>query len=335
MWNTAAMDLAVASAAFVVAALAAGVMGFAIQRGATCTVAAVDEAITQRTTRRLAALVEASLWVAAGLLVAAHLRWLPEPIGYALTGWTITGAMLLGLGAFVNRACVFGAVARLGSGDWAYAATPIGFYAGCLSVNTVFKPASALAMTEPSPVFAIEGTAWVLAAILAWRIAAPLWAAKNARPLAALAPKSWSARAATIVIGIMFLVTLIAANAWAYTDVLAELARGMAHSVTARALLAMALLVGACIGGWSVGLLRARRVLAADVVRCFAGGLLMGWGSLLIPGGNDGLILVGMPLLWPYAWAAFATMCVTIAAAQLLQGALRTAQEVRASRQSE
>jgi toxin CptA len=43
----------------------------------------------------------------------------------------------------------------------------------------------------------------------------------------------------------------------------------------------------------------------------------MGWGTLLIPGGNDGLILIGMPLLWPYAWLAFATMCATIAAAQL------------------
>ena len=38
----------------------------------------------------------------------------------------------------------------------------------------------------------------------------------------------------------------------------------------------------------------------------------MGWGSLLIPGGNDGLILVGMPLLWPYAWVAFACMCLAI-----------------------
>ena len=45
----------------------------------------------------------------------------------------------------------------------------------------------------------------------------------------------------------------------------------------------------------------------------------MGWGSLLIPGGNDGLILVGMPLLWPYAWVSFATMCAAIGAAQALQ----------------
>ena len=48
-------------------------------------------------------------------------------------------------------------------------------------------------------------------------------------------------------------------------------------------------------------------------------GLLMGWGSLLIPGSNDGLILIGMPLLRPYAWIGFATMCVTIAAAMLLR----------------
>ena len=54
-----------------------------------------------------------------------------------------------------------------------------------------------------------------------------------------------------------------------------------------------------------------------QLLRCLVGGVLMGWGSLLLPGGNDGLILVGMPLAWPYAWLAFATMCVTIATAQL------------------
>jgi toxin CptA len=45
----------------------------------------------------------------------------------------------------------------------------------------------------------------------------------------------------------------------------------------------------------------------------------MAWGSLLIPGSNDGLILIGIPLLRPYAWLAFATMCVTVAAALWLR----------------
>jgi toxin CptA len=38
----------------------------------------------------------------------------------------------------------------------------------------------------------------------------------------------------------------------------------------------------------------------------------MGAGSVLIPGSNDGLILVGMPLLFPYAWVGIGTMCLTI-----------------------
>ena len=39
----------------------------------------------------------------------------------------------------------------------------------------------------------------------------------------------------------------------------------------------------------------------------------MGAGSVLIPGSNDGLILTGIPLLWPHAWVSLAVMCVTIA----------------------
>jgi toxin CptA len=39
----------------------------------------------------------------------------------------------------------------------------------------------------------------------------------------------------------------------------------------------------------------------------------------LIPGGNDGLILVGIPLLWPYAWVAFFAMCVSIGAALVVE----------------
>ena len=94
------------------------VMGFAIQRGATCTVAAVDEVLTQRSAHRLMALLEASLWVAGGLALAqlANLAG-SMPAGHEVSAWTVIGGALLGLGAWVNRACVFGAVARLGSAN--------------------------------------------------------------------------------------------------------------------------------------------------------------------------------------------------------------------------
>jgi toxin CptA len=129
----------------------------------------------------------------------------------------------------------------------------------------------------------------------------------------------WSPHAATTVIGISFLFMLLLVGAWAYTDVLAELAHGMAASLAARGALFVALLLGAAVGGWTAGRFRSTRLTAGQLVQCLDGGILMGWGSLLIPGGNDGLILVGMPLLWPYAWVAFAAMCVTIAAALVVQ----------------
>ncbi len=64
------MNIVLTSIAFLASALCAGIMGFAIQRGATCTVAAVDEFVNKRRLRRLASMGEASLWVLGGLLIA-------------------------------------------------------------------------------------------------------------------------------------------------------------------------------------------------------------------------------------------------------------------------
>jgi len=316
------MPIIVTSLAFVVAALCAGVMGYAIQRGATCTVAAVDEVVTQRTSRRLLSLLEAALWVAGGLVVAETLQVLPKmPSGYAVSGWTVVGGALLGLGAYVNGACVFGAIARFGSGEWAYLLTPLGFYLGCVTVGPVFAAAAPRKLAQTSPVLA--AAAWLVVPFVAfalWRVVRGWRAASHgaaARWHERVAAHVWSPHTATTVIGVTFVVMLLLVGGWAYTDVLAELARGMAASVGARSVLAIALLSGAALGGWTAGRFASRPIAASQLARCVAGGMLMGWGSLLLPGGNDGLILVGMPLAWPYAWLAIATMCATIAAAQL------------------
>jgi len=66
------------------------------------------------------------------------------------------------------------------------------------------------------------------------------------------------------------------------------------------------------LGGHTAGRWRNTPPSFPQCAKCVGGGVLMAWGSLLIPGGNDGLILVGMPLLWPYALTACLTMCVTI-----------------------
>ncbi len=308
-----------------IAILLAATMGYAIQRGATCTVAAVDEWVNKRSLNRLASMLEASLWVAGGMMIAHALHLLPNlPAGYPLSSLTLLGGVLLGVGAFVNQACVFGAIARLGSGEWAYVSTPVGFYAGCVTAGWILPREVSPPLMQTSPIFDAGPAIAVLAlAFMLVRVSVPLvelWHAESggtylSRLRVLLTARLWSPHAATGVIGITFLFLLLLMGAWAYTDVLAELARGMVGGIIARTVLFLALLCGAAIGGWTAGRFKSVRISVALLLRCFSGGMLMGWGSLMIPGSNDGLILLGMPLLWPYAWVAFAAMCVSIGVA--------------------
>jgi toxin CptA len=237
------------------------------------------------------------------------------------------GSVLLGFGAFVNQSCVFGSIAKLGSGYWSYAATPIGYYVGCLLIAALTHGAHADSLPYVVP---MQQTSALLAAVLLAGLSWPaLRAAAKSRTTDAPSLRArlhhlatrrvWEPGAATAVIGLTFLGMLLLVGAWTYTDALADFARGMRMSLLARCLLFLALFGGALIGGWSAGRLHAVAPTPLALLRCFAGGVLMGVGSWLIPGGNDGLILVGMPLLWSYAWVAFASMVAVIAASMLVQ----------------
>lgn len=318
------------AAVFVLALLCAAVMGLAIQRGGTCTVAAIDELMATRRPARLLAMVEAAVWVGGGLLLVREFGLVAQlPSGFELTRWTLAGAALLGLGAILNGACVIGSVARLGSGDFAFAAMPVGYYLGCASADALFAPPPPQMLDAVPPAYGAPGWLLGLFVLLA---ALRLGAGLRARRAFLLQP--WSPHAATAVIGLAFLCLILLIGAWSYTDVLADLARAMgrfstAQNLAARVLIGVALLAGAWLGGRWTGQLRRQPVAASRVARCVGGGVLMGWGSLLTPGGNDVLVLIGMPLLWPYAWSAFATMCITVAMVRWL--GLRLAHRRRAA----
>jgi toxin CptA len=295
----------------------AALMGFAIQRGGTCLVAAIDEVVSKRRASRLIALGEASLLVAAGMVAAALLGLLPMvPRAFALTGWTLAGGMIMGLGAFVAGSCVFGAIARIGNGEASYVLVPAGFLLGCYA-------ALQLGMTRlPHPVtphslvlsqallFAVP-----LALIAGWRLWHTLAAARRRE----LAQYVWSPHVATGVIGVTFVILLLVAGPWNYTDYLAEAARGMTRNGAMRGLLLLALFAGALAGGWTAGRIKPARPSLTAIGRCLAGGMLLGLGGSLVPGANDGLILLGLPLLYPHAWLALAGMVAAIAAALLAQ----------------
>jgi hypothetical protein len=300
--------VAVVSVAFAIAFVCAALMGYAIQRGATCMVAAIEEVVIQRRASRLVALIEAGIWVAGGLIIADLFSVLKmSPSGYPITVATIAGGALLGIGALINRACVFGSIAKLGTGDWTYLLTPIGFLLGCLGATPLIVQAT----PNPLPSALFGAAQWLIvpfALFAAWRGAQALHAMWKRQ----FATHIWSPHRATMVIGLAFVVMLLTVGSWAYTEALASLARGMASNTTAKLLLFVGLLAGALMGGWTAGRLRFVAPSAGGLARCLVGGVLMGWGSLLIPGSNDGLILLGMPLLHPYALVALTSMAVAI-----------------------
>lgn len=307
------MTADITSWSFLLAMGCAALMGFAIQRGATCTVAAVGEIVDQGSARLLVALAETSLWVAGGLLTARALGLLPAlPGGFAVSGWTIAGGALLGLGAYVNRACVFGSIARLGSGQLAYLVSPLGFLLGALGTVAL------LGVGMPAPLETLPAIStlplWIAPPFVVyalWRLFAIF---RTPHPEGRRWQKAWEPHEATLMIGVTFVIIFTAVGgAWAYTDLLAQVARDRLGSWIWQVLLLLALLAGATTGGWiGNGGLQWRKPALADLARCLIGGGLMGAGSLLIPGSNDGLVLVGLPLLWPYAWVAIASMVVTI-----------------------
>jgi uncharacterized membrane protein YedE/YeeE len=303
--------------AFAIAAVCAALMGFAIQRGGTCLVAAVDEAVSKRRATRLVALAEASLLVAAGMVAAQLLGILPmAPRAFAVTGWTVVGGMIMGLGAYLAGACVFGAIARIGNGEAAYLLVPGGFFLGCLGAVKLGMSRLPHAVAAHSPVL---GEALLFAGplllIVAWRL---LHVARSLRRRELLS-YVWSPHVATGVIGVTFVILFIAVGAWNYTDYLAEAARHMASRGADRGFLLLALFAGALVGGWTAGRIRPAMPTVSAIARCLGGGMLLGLGGSLVPGANDGLILLGLPLLYPHAWVAFASMLAAIAAALLLQ----------------
>lgn len=298
-----------ALAAIPVALLSAALMGMAIQRGATCMVAAVDEAIVARRYARALALAEAALWVG-GLIAVAQLvgAFSMAPAHYPVGLLTIAGGVFLGLGAWINRACVFGAVARIGSGQWVYLATPIGFYLGCL-----IPIGGPVATAGGAPFMHALPIAFAFTLLAVWRLAE---AARAPHALDYL----WHPHRATLLIAITFVTTMLTVGLWAYTDALAALAHSKEARLGLRGTMVLALLGGAVLGGFVEGKLHRQTIRPADLVRCLIGGALMGFGGMLVPGSNDGLIMVGLPLLQPYAWLAVAIMAATIAAAIATNG---------------
>ena len=278
--------------------------GYATQRGSVCAVRATNELVLERKASRY---VGFFFCAACGLLVMAMAEMLGRPVFVHYVGLpaslaAVVGGAIVGLGAYINGRCAFGTVAELGSGRLSRLATLLGFIAGTvlgdrahMGVADLPTLASPLIASPTPATLAIAAMATALLGIALVRLARPS------------PPPEWTPLRAMAVIGLGNGLLLVLAHSWPYTSLLMQLARGGVDGLARGATMAVVFVLGAVAGGMVRGFdLQAGQT--RDWLLALAGGTVMGTGAVLVPGGNDAMLLVGVPLLLPNLLAAYVAM---------------------------
>jgi len=274
------------------------VLGFALNYGSTCTVIATTELVSEKRPARLVALVECALW--AGIVYACLEASPTMHRGWSPLGYLIPAAVLFAIGAYVNGACVFGSVGHFGNGDVDFVFTFLGIFA-VFYVESIFgvlpdrPPTSASVPLGPVPLVV------ALATIMALRLGLSFRSESNATRLTL----SMGA------IGVTFTILAILVSHFSITTSL--------ESIGSIPVADVVILVCIFAGSLVSARVRKRRFLLKwptikSVVRRAVGGILMGLGALVIPGGNDTLLMVGLPMGAWQAGLAYALLVASLAA---------------------
>lgn len=270
-------------------------LGVAIQHGTTCAVRAMSELVRDRKADDLLGFFECGLWamLAAWLLIPdmAIPQWQPL-ISLCL------GAALFGAGATINGGCAFGSIARLGEGQAEFLLTGAGAYVAFLLLETIGLGAPAMQEHAPVPENALLFVVFGLPGLILLRFA--LWR----RPLRLILRLSFL----MAVIGIVG--TFVGALHQPWPWMLALRVIGTANWLTCVAVIG--LISGSIANGLFLGRFKLAPPRLSALPGRFAGGLLMGAGGALIPGGNDSLILQGIPSGSPLAFLAYGILLATI-----------------------
>ena len=274
------------------------VLGFALNHGSICTVIATGELVSEKRPARFIALVECAVWAA---LVYAIVETSPTmQRGWSPLGYLVPAAMLFGIGTYVNGACVFGSVGHFGNGDIDFGFAFLGIFAAfyidsLLGLLPGQPPISASLPLGPLLV------AVALLAIVALRLGLSLKSESN----------FWRLTLSMGAIGITFTILAIFVPGFSITASV-----GSIISIpVAGAAIAVCMFGGSIV---SARLMKRRFILKwptiETIVRRTVGGILMGVGALLIPGGNDTLLMIGFPMGAWQAALSYALFVGTIAA---------------------
>jgi hypothetical protein len=273
------------------------VLGFALNHGSICTVIATKELIAEKRPARFIALAEAAVWAA---LIYALLATPPRmEQGWLPLAYLVPAAVLFGVGTYVNAACVFGSVGHFGNGeiDFGFVFLGIGavFYLEYLLDLLPAQPAISSSLPVGTELIAIG-----LVTIIALRLVVSRRSQSSA----------WRLSLSIAALGIT------------YTG-LAIVAPGFSITASVGSLITVPITISVISVCMILGTLLSSRVLSGRfmvkwpslhaLARRAIGGSLMGLGALLIPGGNDTLLMIGLPMGAWQALLAYGLFVSTIA----------------------
>ena len=294
------------------------VFGIGLTRTNVCTVAAVRTHILERDTRALLCILVAASAAGAVLLGLAWVwpQQIRLPLDSSLPGWALLGGFFLGAGALLNGGCYLGSITYLCRGNLNFLFTLLGILSGARFAATIFGMRLMPAAAQPSArfYFSLLGALGCLLVLLTglWLLAGR--ASSDKGSVRSSRRMGWVAALCGAVAAVVF----ARHPNWSYGTLLEQLAVAD-HEMLEPVVLcsALALFAGAVIGARHRWQLHAPTALASG--RRFIGGILLSFGALLVPGGNDTLLLWTIPGLASYGFIAFGAMLLTIAAGVLAE----------------
>lgn len=310
----------------IIACLFAALLGFVAHRASICTLRAVSEFMSARTGFMLLSIFKSALWVIA---LTLPVIWLTPATASGINGWSLTGTALLGgfvfgIGAALNGACAYSTMARLMDGE-VRMVTSIGGFAIGIVVFVALVDGHWLTRPMRTPALIGNLASWsyvVAALLLAFMLyeVVRLWRdrAKNEGAMQVVCAKQYRLSTAALLIGLSSSLIFLLIGSPGYTITMQNLVEGAVGTRAAPAadrwILLLAVLAGMLVSTLERGSFRLDWRPRLDWLRNIAGGVLMGLGTAMLPGGNDALILYGIPSLSPHALPAYLALIAGAAA---------------------
>ena len=306
-------------------------IGYAVRRGGICSVAAARQSILRRHHVRLRAFLITACWAGA---IVLPLAWMaPEVVhlspAYPVTPLVLLGGALYGVGAYFNGACAFGTLGHLAGGDTNFLGTLAGAFAGALTASLVGagqQQMHASPLLEPGPFPLLIWLTFVSVAI----VACLKRVRRQRRLVTAVDLRNWrlDTGAALLIIGVGGGLLYAVAGKWTYMSIISHRAAALVvHDGSslgmAATLSALAALAGAVFAALRAGHFRLMSPRPLPAAMKLLGGAAMGFGAAIIPGGNDVMLLYGVPSAAGHAIAAYAAMMAALCALFAIKARLR------------